>query len=244
MERCSEEDFELKSYWLEHAHRYSFAARLASGDVADCACGIGYGSVFFKENTEVTSYIGFDPSEDAIKVAHSKYSQNASGGFNLSTLENIPLRNASVDTFVSLETLEHLVTPVEGLGNIRRVLKDDGIFIGSVPTQQLEELATLIYGPNEYHLHKFDRDKIITLLGGFFECVELFNVSLVLGTYAKALDEDTKLSNTLVVDRVNELTGLGSYFFICGKKSSVDLALKRIGNASALYFPGVEKIIV
>lgn len=241
MERCSEQDFELQSNWLEHSHRYLLASQLSTGKVVDCACGIGYGSqILF--NSNVSSYNGFDPSEDAISSACAKNAQKENISFQVAKLEELPLLNSSVDTFVSLETLEHLINPEQGIREARRVLKKDGIFIGSVPTKKLEEMAKSIYGPNEFHLHSFDAFYLNALLGKYFNFVKIYIASFTIGTLFTPLESnlDTEIS---LLGNTNKLSQLGSYFFVCGDQQSVEAALKNSKLSHSVYLPGIEKIL-
>lgn len=118
MERLHSGHFAVSSLADEHVHRYRFAARLAQGRTADCACGIGYGSQYLLENEKVTSYFGIDPSSEAIEHAKLNY-KSLHANFEQGVLEGLPSGLGKVDTFVMLETLEHVEDPDIALKSVR-----------------------------------------------------------------------------------------------------------------------------
>ena len=63
--------------------------------------------------------------------------------FLATSAENLPFKEDEFDTVVSFETLEHLNDPTRALAEFRRVLRSDGILIGSVPTATLKRSAQL-----------------------------------------------------------------------------------------------------
>src|SRR3569832_2419028 len=110
MERITKDQFSRASLRDEHIHRYMLAARATRGVVVDCACGIGYSSEIICRQEEVCSYLGIDPSEDAIEYARKAYAGERVR-FATGTLEENSCLSSSVDTFLMFETLEHTATP-------------------------------------------------------------------------------------------------------------------------------------
>ena len=143
MERIERDLLKLNFLKEEHHQRYQYVSNYAKGVVVDCACGIGYSAPIILANTAVTSYFGFDVDREAIAYAQHKKIKNAS--FSFGSIFELPFEDGSVDTFISLETLEHLEHPELAVAEIKRVLSPDSIFICSVPTQSYEELCVRLY---------------------------------------------------------------------------------------------------
>ncbi len=61
-------------------------------------------------------------------------------------LHDLPLPSACADTVVSLHVLEHVVSPVRVLQELRRVMKDDGRLFLAVPF-----LHEIHHAPHDYH---------------------------------------------------------------------------------------------
>ena len=125
----------------EHFHRYNWAKKLIKGNVCDLACGMGYGSQILKGSEYFSSYIGIDIDQESVYFANENY-KDEKVNFTVGTCENIPLADRTIDTIVTLETLEHLNEPVLAVAEFARILKDDGLIIGSVPSKLFEETCT------------------------------------------------------------------------------------------------------
>ncbi|RLI48415.1 MAG: hypothetical protein DRP09_21470, partial [Candidatus Thorarchaeota archaeon] len=119
----------------EHLHRYAFATQFVKGkDVLDMACGEGYGSYMLSK--EANYVIGIDIDEKIIKHANNKYAQNNLKFVQGSILE-VPLKNKKFDVIVCFEALEHIEEHEKFLFEVKRLLKDNGIFIVSTPNKYI-----------------------------------------------------------------------------------------------------------
>lgn len=89
---------------IRHLDRYNEASKFApqKGLVLDVACGCGYGSLVFKNNT----YVGMDISKDAIDFAQDKYAAANRSFINFDLNNDILLGN--INFICSIETIEHL----------------------------------------------------------------------------------------------------------------------------------------
>lgn len=163
--------------WADHIHRYAWASQYCKGLVVDVACGAGYGSERILTQAAVEAYLGIDVAWEA---AHSgsRLFGSPSTRFIQSHGGRLPLANASVDTVISFETLEHVDAPEELIAEIARVLKPSGLFIGSVPSAELEELTNQIYGKNPFHRTRFPRVNLSRLLAQQFVGHQLYEQSL------------------------------------------------------------------
>ena len=244
MERVSKDHFGRASLRDEHTHRYQLAARAARGFVVDCACGIGYASELMAKQAEVESYLGIDPSDDAINYAINNYSGERIR-FEYGTLERNSCSYSSVDTFLMFETLEHTTNPNDALKSVRNCLKQDGLLIGSVPSAEYEALCESIYGPNPFHKQRFTKEQITELLGRHFCSVRIFSMEFVLGSLFRRLGDEFASRAEIVppVPPAGVFGIAGSIVFVAGSEERVEEALQKIGTQT-IFLPSVPKAIL
>lgn len=103
----------------------------ATGKVLEI--GIGPGSnLKHYDNTKVTSILGIDPSKELNQIAKKRAEKNNLHiEFLIESASNLSAESKSIDTVVSTYTLCSIPEPEKTLQEIKRVLKDDGIFIFS-----------------------------------------------------------------------------------------------------------------
>jgi ubiquinone/menaquinone biosynthesis C-methylase UbiE len=145
----------------EHIVRYEAAVPLVKGKVVlDIASGSGYGSAFLTRSA--AKVYGVDVDKDAIIYAKKNY-----GGKNIEYIlgdgTNIPLKDNSVDVVVSFETIEHIEDYETFMVEVKRVLKEDGLFILSTPND-VEFPET-----NHFHIHEFERRELEKLVKKYFK---------------------------------------------------------------------------
>lgn len=157
--------------WIEHWHRYHFAARWAAGKrVLDVACGEGYGtSLLARTAAHVT---GVDISPEAIAHAHRAYAGTPNAEFVESSCTRLPLPDASIDLAVSFETLEHIAEQEEFLDELVRVLAPGGLLILSSPNKA--EYSDRTGFRNEYHVKELYREELDRLLSARFPALAWF----------------------------------------------------------------------
>jgi len=122
-----------------HRDRYLLAQAHVKGKIViDAACGCGYGSCMLAGAGEAKRVHGWDRSQEA--VVHAKtYFDRPNIVWDLRNLDDktwdIP--GGQVDVFISLETIEHLDTPIaETLVKMRNALVPGGILIFSHPANE------------------------------------------------------------------------------------------------------------
>lgn len=131
-----------------HVQRYAFAAEhLKPGRLLDIACGVGYGTRLMAEKArKVVEALGVDVSQEAVDYARQHY---AGGRVQFQQHDAMAFADdRGFDSIVSLETLEHVLRPVDLIGRLVGLLRAGGVFIASVPTTPSVDV-------NPHHLHDF-----------------------------------------------------------------------------------------
>jgi len=151
--------------WVEHWHRYHFAARWCEGKrVVDVACGEGYGSALLARGAAHVT--GVDIAPEAIEHAKKSYALLANAQFVCAPCTALPLADASLDVAVSFETLEHIAEQDEFVAELARVLKPDGVLVLSCPNKL--EYSDKRSFANEFHVKELYRDELAALVGARF----------------------------------------------------------------------------
>lgn len=157
--------------WLEHWHRYHFAARYARGRrVLDVACGEGYGCASLARHAAHVT--GVDVSEAAIAHARGAYAGLANAAFVAASCTRLPFDDASFDLVVSFETIEHIEGQEAFLDEVARVLAPDGVLLLSCPNK-VEYSDKRDYA-NEFHVKELYRDELAAMVGARFPAARWF----------------------------------------------------------------------
>jgi ubiquinone/menaquinone biosynthesis C-methylase UbiE len=117
--------------------RYRFLAEQLNPHMKVLNIGVGRGgleSILIEHGIEVSS---LDPSEESIHRLRQKFDlgDRAKVGFS----QSMPFQDQCFDAVVMSEVLEHLTDEIVELSlkEVRRVLKPGGIFIGTVPANEV-----------------------------------------------------------------------------------------------------------
>ncbi len=157
-----------------HLARYIFARGFVKPGmvVLDAACGLGYGSAILSAGTGVKRVHGVDLSDSAIRYARLHYgSVRPCLEFHAGDATRIAaLPDASVDLVVSFETLEHMPNPEALLREFNRVLRPQGLWIGSVPNLWIDDHGR---NPVPFHFHIYDHAQFRDQVGRWFSWREL-----------------------------------------------------------------------
>lgn len=139
-----------------HVRRYEFAKHYVRGDVLDAACGVGYGS-------KLLGATGVDIDPPTIDKARTFYS----GDYIRGDIEAKPW-NGKFDVIVSFETLEHLKNPSLAVSHFRDSLNEGGLFIGSVPNENVTPFRSATFANHKYpHLRHYTPEQVEDLLMEF-----------------------------------------------------------------------------
>ncbi|HSN20496.1 MAG TPA: class I SAM-dependent methyltransferase, partial [Usitatibacter sp.] len=151
--------------WMEHWHRYHFAARWAADRVVvDVACGEGYGAALLARGAARVT--GIDVSAQAVDHARRTYADRPNLEFVRASCTALPLAEACADLAVSFETLEHIEGQEAFLAELARVLKPGGVLILSCPNK-VEYSDKRDYA-NEFHVRELYREELASLVAARF----------------------------------------------------------------------------
>jgi 2-polyprenyl-3-methyl-5-hydroxy-6-metoxy-1,4-benzoquinol methylase len=115
-------------------------------DVLDIGCSQGIAAILL--GREGLNVVGIDHELEAIEDARKALEDEdaltrKNVRFEYVEATTLPFEDASFDSILLGEILEHLVLPKRVIAEARRVLRDDGVIVISTP-----------YGLHEYHDHK------------------------------------------------------------------------------------------
>ena len=158
--------------WIEHWHRYHFAAPWARGKrVLDIACGEGYGAALLAR--EAREVAGVDISPEAVAHAKRTYAGIGNLRYAQGSCAAIPLPDASVDLAVSFETIEHIHEQAQFVAELARVLAPDGVLLLSSPDKA--EYSDRRAFANEYHVRELYRAELEALVAARFPHLRWFS---------------------------------------------------------------------
>jgi ubiquinone/menaquinone biosynthesis C-methylase UbiE len=151
--------------WVEHWHRYHFAAPWARGRTAiDVACGEGYGTALLAG--AAAHVTGVDVSPQAIEHARKTYGAIPNARFVEASCTKLPFADASIDLAVSFETIEHIEGQERFMDELARVLGPEGLLLMSCPNK-LEYSDKRNYA-NEFHVKELYREELASLVAARF----------------------------------------------------------------------------
>ncbi len=207
------EKYILNETTIEHLHRYgAVLCLLKDKDVLDIACGEGYGANIMADYAKTV--IGVDIAETIIVKAKSNYIKN-----NLSymqgSVESMPISDSSIDIVVSFETLEHHEKHEEMLGEIKRVLRPNGLLIISTPDKSTNDQR--IGYKNIYHFKELYLDEFKELISKYFCHANYYFQKVIMGSMLIAENNSKGFLHLAgCYDRIKDNIGLPNHNFnIC-----------------------------
>jgi len=150
----------------EHLHRYQFAGEFVKDKVVlDLACGEGYGSHLLAGNAK--RVIGIDIDGPTIRRASQKYFKS-NLEFIIGSITDIPIiEEHCFDTIICFEALEHVKDHDRLMSEVKRLLKENGLFIVSTPDKRLH--ADRPDYRNPFHLKELYLQELKVLLERYFK---------------------------------------------------------------------------
>lgn len=213
----------------KHLVRYEFALQYVRGkNVLDIGCGSGYGAdVIASKASAVT---GIDIDEEAIDYAIKHYKKKNIEFFVGNAINLNFLKDQEFDVIVSFEVIEHIPDYFQYLNEVRRLLKDDGIFIISTPNKKYHSPDS--EKPlNPFHIIEFQLDDLKELLKKYFANVKLY------GQYHQLRIK--KIVRKLLSEKVWQLAFLQTARDIYNARQASSFSDKNVENHS--YFIAICK---
>ena len=170
--QSSPEDYAI---YLMHIATYRFAEPHARGKrVLDFGCGSGYGAHLIAETAG--SVVGVDVAADAVDYATAHFVRD-NLSYRLITADgSLPFADASFDTVLSFQVLEHIRDPTRYLASIRRVLAPDGKLILATPDRSTRLLPS--QRPwNRWHVQEYSAAGLERVLRRHFGKIEVHGMS-------------------------------------------------------------------
>lgn len=138
---------------------------LKANKILDIGCGAGYftGEILQKNIPKAKIY-GIDISNKAINLAKNIYKNIL---FKVGSTYNLPFPNQSFDVVTLNCTIEHLDRPQKALSEVKRVLKNGGLFLSITPIEKEKYvLFQDFYLTKEFHGHlkQYDKKSLINLI--------------------------------------------------------------------------------
>lgn len=168
-EGLTQPDNELARAWRKIGaalliERYQFAAEYVAGKaVLDIPSGVGWGTSML---VQATRRLGID-----LDLASCQYGLRRWGiASACASMTALPLASETVDVVSCFEGLEHLTRQqgIQFVAEAQRVLRPDGMLIGSVPVL----LPGSRHTGNPYHLYEYPVADLERLLSRYFAVVQ------------------------------------------------------------------------
>jgi glycosyltransferase involved in cell wall biosynthesis/2-polyprenyl-3-methyl-5-hydroxy-6-metoxy-1,4-benzoquinol methylase/GT2 family glycosyltransferase/organic radical activating enzyme len=163
----------------EHLHRYAFAAHFVKGKkVLDLGCGEGYGTYMLASEAEYVAGVEIDKT--TVQHARSRYIKD-----NLEFMEgsilDMPVKGkGKFDVAVCFEVIEHIAEHDKLLSEVKRLLKDDGLFIVSTPNKAVYTDESDYHNP--FHIKELYLDEFKALLSHYFKNIRLLGQRVYAGS--------------------------------------------------------------
>jgi SAM-dependent methyltransferase len=163
-----------ENYWFQrHLAAYLAALSLTRGRrVLEAGCGEGYGASLIRDDG--AEVVAIDLDADATRHVMHEYEVPSVRG----NLVQLPFADASFDTVVSMQTVEHLWDQPAFVAQCARVLVPHGLLVLTTPNR-------LTFSPNwvpgtppvnPFHAREVDARELLELTAGRFDVVQLLTV--------------------------------------------------------------------
>ncbi len=222
-----------------HIDRYNLACNYSfNKKILDVACGSGKGSNILANEGRALSVNAYDIDERAIRYAKHRYkSENIH--YNILSAEDIN-EEGFYDLVVSFETIEHLKDYDRFLHNVRKALKNGGMFLVSTP---LSTVDIDINPDNPYHKQEWGFQEFHHEIKKFFSVEKIFVqlYPIAIQNYRNAKKQVAKPLLYKLIERVKRRLNAKPYFEnfnhsnfsvieeFCNQYSIEELSVKNVG---------------
>lgn len=161
--------------FLDRKFAYDFVTKQvkSNASILEIGCGDGYGASYLAKHFRHVEAI--DISDDAIRKAKAIYKQN-NCTFKTYVGKKLNYPDNFFDTVVSFHVIEHVKNVKLYLREIKRVLKDDGIFIITTPSRT-HRLAPKQKPWHEEHLREYNSKMLQKEVSKVFKNFRILSVT-------------------------------------------------------------------
>jgi SAM-dependent methyltransferase len=145
---------------------YLAAALWVKGDLLEVGCGEGRGITHLLPH--ISSYTAIDKIATAIEALQSKY---PSANLTAASLPPLPYADASFDSVVSFQVIEHIRDDSLFLNEIHRVLRPGGVALLTTPNRHLS------LSRNPWHVREYTGEELSALASLIFPFVEMKGIT-------------------------------------------------------------------
>jgi SAM-dependent methyltransferase len=148
--------------------RYHFVAPYLRGVALDIGCGRGYGFDVIRHHS--SKQIGVDVSFSFLRDARASEPDRP---LALASGEHLPFSQASFDSIISFEVIEHIKDDVMFLRDLRRLARRNAFIAISTPNRLIVS-GDAAKPLNPFHVREYTADDFIRLLRQEFSTVTVF----------------------------------------------------------------------
>ena len=145
---------------------YIASKKWLRGDLLEVGCGEGRGIDWLLPS--VTTYAAIDKIESVVIRLREKYPY---GKFRSGHLPPLPYQDASFDTVVSFQVIEHIQNDMMFLKEICRVLRPGGFALITTPNRLMS------LSRNPWHIREYNTIELKSLAQSIFPSVEIKGVT-------------------------------------------------------------------
>jgi GT2 family glycosyltransferase/SAM-dependent methyltransferase len=168
----------------EHFHRYMWAAAQVDGQrVLDLGSGEGFGSAMLSESAAHVT--GIDIEERTVEHSRLNYSAGNLDFDVGSALDLSRYEDGAFDAVVAFEIIEHVEDHDRVLGEVARVLGDDGVLMMSTPDRRAYSEVT--GQTNPFHTREMALEEFLSFLESRFSHVACWGQRTITGSHLSVL---------------------------------------------------------
>ena len=145
---------------------YVVAGQWVNGDLLEIGCGEGRGIQWLLPG--IKSYSAIDRIEDAVERLGQKF---PAGKFISGHVPPLPYADATFDSVVSFQVIEHIEDDKLFLSEIQRVLRPNGVALITTPNRPLS------LSRNPWHVREYTGTELAALARNYFEHVEMKGIA-------------------------------------------------------------------
>ena len=165
----------LDSFFYDDKFRYECTNSYCKNKVVlDLGCGLGYGANLLSQ--DAVRVFGIDYSKATIKFAAKAYS-NPKLSFLASDARALSIKSRTFDVVVAIEVFEHICESDLLLKEVKRVLKEKGIFIMSTPNKVFHRMDKIgLKYDNLYHINLAGFMNLKRILTRHFSSIKIWGI--------------------------------------------------------------------